>query len=310
MVRFILATTIFILPALLQTGAPQQRTAAGPVVNAYLTGLAEELNELDFQLRHREISRSDYDRAYQRLTILRRFVERRAIESQQDRVPEFEVLTVDEFDMLGLGAKPEAETLRIGAVLDQRWKLIGIERGTPRFFVFEKLTAPSALDGLASRLDRKPRPTPNPRDAIETVIVYEEPPKKAANPPPQPAPTRVPDIASLPRSEVPPPQPPKPELLGLRIVSFYLPVYTAEARKRSIEGEVVINALFQRDRKIKDVVVERGLGYGLDERAIDAVKRTHFEPARRDGQPIDLRAQIIFTFKQGRVTVQTRAVKK
>lgn len=312
MVRFILAITIFILLTLAHASARQQQRTAGPVVRAYLTSLAEEFNELDFQLRHNEISRSDYERAHQRLTVLRRCVERRAAESQEDRVPEFEILTVEEFDMLGLSAKPKADSLSVGAVLGQRWKLISIERGNPRFFVFEKLGTSATPNSAKLPSDKKPSAKPNPLDAIETVIVYENVPKKAPTPTPTPPPTPTPavDTPPPPRHDPPPAKPPAPENNGPRILSFYLPVYTPEARKRAIEGNVIVSALFQRDGKIKDVKVELGLGYGLDERAVEAVKKTLFEPARRDGQPIDLRAQIIFTFKQGRVTVQTRAEKK
>lgn len=296
---------------LAQAGAGQQQRTTGPVVRAYLTSLAEEFNELDFQLRHNEISRGDYERAHQRLTILRRFVERRAAESHEDRVPEFEVLTVEEFDMLGLSVKPTDDALSVGAVLDQRWKLIGIERGNLRFFVFEKLTT-SATANNAQLPDKKPRAIPNPLDAIETAIVYQAVPKTAPTPAPTPQPTPTPVVAmpAPPRDDPPPVKPPASENSGPRILSFYLPIYTPEARKRAIEGNVIVSALFQREGKIKDVRLELGLGYGLDERAIEAVKKTLFEPARRDGQPIDLRMQIVFMFKQGRVTVQTRAEKR
>ena len=45
-------------PAIAQT----KRASYGPVVKAYLTGLDEELTELEFQLRDKEITREIYDR--------------------------------------------------------------------------------------------------------------------------------------------------------------------------------------------------------------------------------------------------------
>ncbi|MGH9803307.1 MAG: hypothetical protein ACRD82_23325, partial [Blastocatellia bacterium] len=59
-------------PAIAQT----KRASYGPVIKAYLTGLDEELTELEFQLRHREITRAIYDRTKQRLAVARRYVER------------------------------------------------------------------------------------------------------------------------------------------------------------------------------------------------------------------------------------------
>ena len=310
MVRIIIAITIFTALALVSVSAVAQRSTLGPVVSAYLTNLGEELKELDFQLRHREISRQDYDRSYQRLTILRRVVEHLAAERQEDRVPELEVLVADEFDRLGLSTKPEADALRVGELLDERWKLLSTERITTRFFVFEKLNSHPIASNAEQSSKSKPRSTPNPQDAIETVIVYENVPKKAPTPTPQPTPTPVVETAlPTPRNEPPPVKSPTPANNGPRILSFYLPIYTPEARKRSIEGDLVVSALFQRNGKIKDVVVEHGLGFGLDERAIDAVKKILFEAAQRDGQPMDSRAQIVFTFKQGRVTVRMLAGK-
>jgi TonB family protein len=95
---------------------------------------------------------------------------------------------------------------------------------------------------------------------------------------------------------------------GPRILRFYLPAYSKEALAKGVEGELVVSALFRRDGKIKEVVVDQGLGYGLDERALDAVRRTEFEPARRDERPIDIRAQIVFNFSLMKVTVRVRNV--
>jgi TonB family protein len=301
MLKFLLAITMLTVLTLAPAGAAQQtRSTIGPVVNAYLTGLAEELNELDFQLRHGEISRSTYDRVYQRLTILQRVVERLAAERREDRVPELEVVTAGEFSRLALSDKMDPATLRVGAVLNERWKLISIEPSSPRFFIFEKIAGRnSSASGKSG--------APHPREVIETVIVYEDAPQRAAPRPTPAAPERAANTA--PPAESPPALPPAPVISGPRILSFYLPGYTAEARKRGIEGEVVLSALFQRGGKLKEVRIERGLGYGLDERALEAAKRTRFEAARRDGQPVDARAQVVYTFKLDRVTAQVRAAK-
>jgi TonB family protein len=272
----------------------QSTTAYGPVVSSYLTSLAEELNELNFQLRHREISRSDYDRSLQRLTILRRTVERTAAEQREDLVPEMQVLAADELSLLGLGRRLDPGGLQLGDVLDERWKVVGIERSHPRFFVFE-------------RLPWRASSTAVPGHVIETVIVPEAPPLERPAPPPVarsvPSPPATAPAESRPRSVRAESEPAPPAVSGPRIYSFYLPAYTREAQKQGVEGDLIVSALFQRNGKVKNVRVEQGLGQGLDGRAVEAVKRTAFEAAQLDGQPVDVRVQLIFTFKLGKVTV-------
>jgi len=41
----------------------------------------------------------------------------------------------------------------------------------------------------------------------------------------------------------------------------------------------------------------RGLGFGLDARAIDAVKQWKFEPAMKDGHPVNVQISVEVGFK-------------
>jgi TonB family protein len=309
MARLISVIIVCSALAVAPAGATQQtRPAAGPVVSAYLTGLAEELNELDFQLRHGEISRRDYERARQRLILLRRYVERQAAQSHEDLVPELQILTIDEFGTLALNAKPEPGALRVGARFDERWQLIGIEQPGLRFFVFERIKAEAPAAGERSAPGQASRAVPNLDDVIETVIVPDPAAPKAPNLPVAQAPPK-PSAAGAGQDQPSFFPPPQSDTAGPRIHSFFIPVYTPEARARGVEGEVVLSVLFQRNGKVKDVVVERGLGYGLNERAVEAVKKTSFEPARVDGKPVDMRAQLVFTFRLNQVTARVRVGK-
>ena len=114
--------------------AQQKRVAVGPVVTAFLTGLDEDLTELEFQIRHNEISRKDYERTKQRLIVLKRFVERSSALNPEDRVPELQVLADDELIALNPGAELNLNDLKIGAQASARWKLVGIERVRERYF--------------------------------------------------------------------------------------------------------------------------------------------------------------------------------
>lgn len=75
------------------------------------------------------------------------------------------------------------------------------------------------------------------------------------------------------------------------------PDYSEDARRRSIEGDVVLEIVVRRDGSVGDVRLVRGLGYGLDQRAIDAVRQWRFTPAHRLGTPVDVMVEVSVEFK-------------
>jgi len=280
--------------------AQQKHASYGPVVKAFLSGLDEEMTELEFMIRHREINRDDYERTKQRLTVRRQFVERTAARSREDRVPELQVLADDELGLLKPGGELNPDELQIGAQMGGRWKLVGIERIRIRFFVLEKLPQ-SEIGNIVP--ERKLKPEIDIRDVIETIVVRVESGEKSSPSPDAisaaPSPAESAAISGEPmRTVTSKPQPQNPRLLHI-----YLPEYTDKARERKVEGEIVVRALLQRDGKIKNIKIEKGLGYGLDDRAIAAVKRLGFLPAELDGREVDAAAQIVFNFKLDKVAV-------
>jgi TonB family protein len=74
------------------------------------------------------------------------------------------------------------------------------------------------------------------------------------------------------------------------------PVYTEEARRLRVEGDVVLEVVFAATGQIRIVGVVKGLGHGLDEAAIAATRQIRFTPARRDGQLVDYPATIHVVF--------------
>jgi len=75
------------------------------------------------------------------------------------------------------------------------------------------------------------------------------------------------------------------------------PDYTEEARRRNIRGDVLMEIVVKRDGTVSDVRVLRGLGYGLDERAVEAVKQWSFNPATRKGVPVDVLVEVAMEFR-------------
>jgi protein TonB len=75
------------------------------------------------------------------------------------------------------------------------------------------------------------------------------------------------------------------------------PDYTEEARRRGVEGDVVLEIVVRSNGSVGDVKVLQGLGGGLDQRAVDAVRQWRFSPARRYGTPVDVIVEVAVEFK-------------
>ena len=75
------------------------------------------------------------------------------------------------------------------------------------------------------------------------------------------------------------------------------PVYTDEARRQRLEGDVILEIVVRSDGTVGSIRVKRSLGGGLDQRAIDAVRQWRFNPARRHGTPVDVAVEVAVEFK-------------
>ncbi len=74
------------------------------------------------------------------------------------------------------------------------------------------------------------------------------------------------------------------------------PTYSEEARKAKYQGVVVLSAIVRRDGTIEILKVVRGLGLGLDENAIQALKQWKFRPGMKNGVPVDVALNIEVNF--------------
>ncbi|MGD0733037.1 MAG: energy transducer TonB [Terracidiphilus sp.] len=75
------------------------------------------------------------------------------------------------------------------------------------------------------------------------------------------------------------------------------PEYSDEARRKKIQGVVIVSVLVTAEGEPTDIRVERPLGYGLDEKAVEAAARYQFQPAARNGNPVPRRIMIEMNFK-------------
>ena len=97
--------------------------------------------------------------------------------------------------------------------------------------------------------------------------------------------------AAQPRAE------PLAELQPIEIISKPSPVYTDEARRLGIQGEVALSVVFLANGTIRVLSVVRSLGHGLDQAAEQAATQIRFKPALRSGQPADFPATLRIEFR-------------
>jgi len=75
------------------------------------------------------------------------------------------------------------------------------------------------------------------------------------------------------------------------------PSYSPEARAMKAQGTVVLTVVIGTDGKACDVQLSQGVGFGLDEQALDAVAQWTFEPGTRGGMAVPVKASIQVNFK-------------
>jgi TonB family protein len=76
------------------------------------------------------------------------------------------------------------------------------------------------------------------------------------------------------------------------------PEYSKEAKKKQYEGVVVLFVVVTSEGKATNIAVAKSPGLGLDEKAIEAVRKWRFKPAMKDGKPVPTRVPIEITFRQ------------
>lgn len=158
----------------------------------------------------------------------------------------------------------------------------------------------------------------HPLQTIEVSLLPALPPVKTIAPPPA-----KPRIQPVPRVETPSPlenvvsepvteaapvaaeqsnELPVPELQIPRFNAAYLnnpaPVYPAAARRRNIEGKVLVRAEVQADGRCSRVELKTPSDSELlNQAALDAVKKWRFVPATLGGQTVTAWVEVPITFK-------------
>jgi TonB family protein len=70
------------------------------------------------------------------------------------------------------------------------------------------------------------------------------------------------------------------------------PEYTEEARLAKTQGKCILWLIVDDTGKPRNIKVVRGLGFGLDAKAVQAVQQWRFQPAVKDGKPVNVQISV------------------
>jgi len=81
-----------------------------------------------------------------------------------------------------------------------------------------------------------------------------------------------------------------------QVISRVDPSYPLLAKQMKVQGAVVLEALISKSGSIQDIQVLSGPAI-LSEAAREAVKQWHFQPAMKDGRPVNVQISVEVGFR-------------
>jgi hypothetical protein len=113
----------------------------GPEVKSFLELMGHEEDELEYQIKHNEISRREYIRSKTQIAIHRQTVLDLVKESGKDYVPELHVVAASELDQLIEEGTLAIKGIKRGDIIENKWRYLGSVHRGETFHILERLTA-------------------------------------------------------------------------------------------------------------------------------------------------------------------------
>ena len=82
-----------------------------------------------------------------------------------------------------------------------------------------------------------------------------------------------------------------------RLVSTFEPPSNQYAQDHGVAGICLYHVVIGADGKPGEIAVGRPIGFGLDENAVDAIRKATFEPAIKDGKPVPVLLNLVVEFR-------------
>jgi TonB family protein len=233
------------------------------------------------------------------------------VSAQQEATPDSEAqsqqdLTGDKSDDIQLGTPVRAPNPRLPKSLDHKKGAVVLGATLTSDGTFAELSALAGdreLEEAALDAVHRWQYTPATRDGVPTdadvfiIFTYGDGDVQAKLKPTPPFPTkpRVPLEELRARGELFTVVNPKVMKVPKAIYSPD-PDYSETARIAKFQGVCVVSLILGKDGNVQDVWVSRKLGLGLEQKALEAVRRWKFEPAMKDGEPVPvfLNVEVMF----------------
>ena len=82
-----------------------------------------------------------------------------------------------------------------------------------------------------------------------------------------------------------------------RLLSTFEPESNEFAQTNGVAGMALYHVVIGADGKPGEIAVARPIGFGLDENAVEAIRKASFEPAIKDGQPVPVLLDLVVQFR-------------
>jgi TonB family protein len=99
---------------------------------------------------------------------------------------------------------------------------------------------------------------------------------------------------------------PGPGITPPKVIRKVQPYYTAEARRALVQGTAVLEVVVDEQGRPVRISTISPIGFGLDERAREAVSQWAFRPGRKEGQPVSTVTTVAVDFRIFRRTFDPR----
>jgi periplasmic protein TonB len=88
-----------------------------------------------------------------------------------------------------------------------------------------------------------------------------------------------------------------PQISGPRVIQKAEPEYTPEALEAKLVGSVILSLVVDTEGNPTEIKLIKGLGKGLDEKAVECLQKWHFKPGMRNGAPVSVGATVEINFR-------------
>ena len=82
-----------------------------------------------------------------------------------------------------------------------------------------------------------------------------------------------------------------------RLVSTFEPASNEYAQDHGVAGMCLYHVVIGADGKPGEIAVARPIGFGLDESAVDTIRKATFQPAIKDGKPVPVMLDLVVEFR-------------